>query len=812
MQPPKAHEYRKDMEITMKLVKPTKQSVKSFFQKPLVQIFVIAAALNLLVDSFSRESFFRAFGAVFTDPLIFLYNTLIIAITLMPALFFARRSFFYVVIALLWIIIGITDFILLQFRTTPFTFVDITMIKSAINIWDHYLAVWQLILIAVLLVAAIIGCVFLFRKVKKQAKLPALRTVKCIIIMIACSIIATDAGVYTRILSKNFGNLADAYHKYGLPYCFMSSVFNTGIAKPKKYSDEYVQQIIEAIENGTLVTSADAENEPALTPDAAPTAPVVVPPEATVTPAAATTPVPTQTPAPTEALPAHSDTPNNSGTPNVLFLQLESFFDPTSIVGSTFTKDPLPNYRRLMKEHTSGYLYVPSVGAGTANTEFEVITGMNLDFFGPGEYPYKTILLETTCESIGYVLKNYGYGTHAIHNNDGTFYGRHLVFPNLGFDSFTSIEYMNNIERTPLNWAKDEVLIAEITKALDSTKEPDLIYTISVQGHGSYPNEPVLADPAIDLTLPEHLSDLYYPLLYYTNQIHEMDAFVADLIEALESRDEDTVLVMYGDHLPGFKLTEEDLGGTSLFATQYVVWSNFDMEIEHKDVEAYQLYSYVLNRIGIHDGIINGFHQTQKDSELYLEELEILEYDMLYGDQTCYDGENPYAPTDMQMGIDPIVLTGIRAFDSTVSTETITDSSQLPQDEADLTGIPSEAETGDVTSAPDEGKDDKDDDGGFWSIFGKKDKKDAQYTMFFLGSGFTPYSYIQVDGKEINTMFVSDTVLSAVMPLPEAGAEITVVQHGPDEQILSSCEPLIITEQLLKNMFPKENPALEGED
>ena len=57
-----------------------------------------------------------------------------------------------------------------------------------------------------------------------------------------------------------------------------------------------------------------------------------------------------------------------------------------------------------MENFSSSYLYVPSIGAGTANTEFEVITGMNLDFFGPGEYPYKTILLETTCESIGYVL------------------------------------------------------------------------------------------------------------------------------------------------------------------------------------------------------------------------------------------------------------------------------------------------------------------------------------------------------------------------------------------------------------------------
>ena len=61
-------------------------------------------------------------------------------------------------------------------------------------------------------------------------------------------------------------------------------------------------------------------------------------------------------------------------------------------------------------------------------------------------------------------------------------------------------------------------------------------------------------------------------------------------------------------------------------------------------------------------------------------------------------------------------------------------------------------------------------------------------------------------------MFVSDTVLTAVMPLPDVGTEITVVQHGSDEQILSSSEPLIITEQVLANIFPKENPKLEGED
>lgn len=873
----------------MKLVKPTRQSIGLFFQKPLAQIFAIAVLLNLLVDSFSKESFFQACSALFTSPHIFAYNTLIIAITLVPALFFTRRIFFYVVVVLLWVIIAVTDFVLLQFRTTPFTFVDITMIQSAIGIWDHYLSLWQLILLALLLLAAILGCVVLFRKVKRLPKLPALNVLKSMVLMLACAIIATNAGVSFGFLSKNFGNLADAYNQYGLPYCFTNSIFNTGIDKPKKYSDEYVQQIILAIENGTLVTSTDNPTTPIQTPDAVPTPP------------ATATPAPTLPPLPTKPVPAQP------ATPNILFLQLESFFDPTSIVGSVFTKDPLPNYRRLMEDFTSGYLYVPSVGAGTANTEFEVITGMNLDFFGPGEYPYKTILLDTPCESIGYVLKNHGYGTHAIHNNDGTFYGRHLVFPNLGFDSFTSIEYMDDVTRTPLNWAKDEILVTEITKALDSTTEPDFVYTISVQGHGSYPDHAILKDPAIDLTLPEHLAELYYPLLYYTNQIYEMDQFVADLVQSLEKRGEDTILVMYGDHLPGFKLTEEDLGGTSLFATQYVVWSNFDLVAEHRDLEAYQLYSYVLERLGIHDGIINGFHQTQKDSGLYLEELEILEYDMLYGDQNCYAGTNPYQQTEMKMGINPILLTDIRAFDSTGNeilpeedesagqnpdgtggaVGNITDGQDLdgtgnavgnstdgqnpdgsgnaagnitngqnPDKSGNAAGDSTDGQNPDGTgsaagnaapgheagntsdalytnsntpeysantpsSSDNTGENDfdkttpepkKDSEGGFWSLFGKKDKGKPLYTVFLLGSGFTPYSYVQVDGKELDTMFVSDTVLTAVMPLPDLDTKITIVQHGPDEQVLSSSEPLIITEQLLKNIFPKENPELEGED
>ena len=123
--------------------------------------------------------------------------------------------------------------------------------------------------------------------------------------------------------------------------------------------------------------------------------------------------------------------------PNIIMLQLESIINPTHMIDLEFSEDPVPNFRKLKEQFSSGYLKVPSVGAGTANTEFEVISGMNLEFFGAGEYPYKTILRKTTAESINYDLKDLGYSTHAIHNNKGTFYTRQKVFKMLGFDTFT---------------------------------------------------------------------------------------------------------------------------------------------------------------------------------------------------------------------------------------------------------------------------------------------------------------------------------------------------------------------------------------
>lgn len=84
--------------------------------------------------------------------------------------------------------------------------------------------------------------------------------------------------------------------------------------------------------------------------------------------------------------------------------------------------------------------------------------------------------------------------SHVIHNNTATFYDRNIVFPKLGFDSFTTLEYMNHVETNEIGWAKDKILTKEIVRALSETEERDLIYTISVQPHGAYPEESETAD------------------------------------------------------------------------------------------------------------------------------------------------------------------------------------------------------------------------------------------------------------------------------------------------------------------------------
>ena len=77
--------------------------------------------------------------------------------------------------------------------------------------------------------------------------------------------------------------------------------------------------------------------------------------------------------------------------PNVIFIQLESYFDVAEAEFFTTSEDATPNLHAMAQQYSSGYFKVPSVGAGTANTEFEVLTGMNMRYFGPESIPTRPL-------------------------------------------------------------------------------------------------------------------------------------------------------------------------------------------------------------------------------------------------------------------------------------------------------------------------------------------------------------------------------------------------------------------------------------
>lgn len=635
---------------------------------------LLACMINFIIEAVSRHSVFEAWGYMTGSPLVFLYNAFMIFMTFTVVYLVRRRVFARIVISVLWLVLGVANGYMLMVRVTPFNAQDLKAASEGLALINNYFEPLELILVIVGLAAVIVWSVSMWRRGGQyEGKMHRILALIGVVVCFGAYTFVSQIALDKRVVSNYFGNIAFAYEDYGLPYCFMASLFNTGIDEPNGYSKETMDKISNLGEITKNETGRDKDD-----------------------------------------------------LPNVIFIQLESYFDVDEAEFFTTSEDPCPNLHEMYKNYSSGYFKVPSVGAGTANTEFEVLTGMNMRYFGPGEYPYKTIVKFQPTESAATAFSALGYGTHALHNNGGNFYSRARVYNEMGFDTFTSKEFMNILQTTENGWAKDEILIQHILEAMDTTPQQDFVFGVSVQGHGDYPEEQVLDNPKIKV---EGIEDeaLKNKWEYYVNQVYEMDKFAGDLVKAIEERGEPTVVVFYGDHLPTMGLEAEDLKSRYLYNTNYVIWDNIGLEKEDRNIPSYQIMADVMERLDIHSGTVFNYHQERRQTRNYLSDLELLQYDIMYGKQYVYNGNPPITKGHMVMGVKDVELTDL---------------------------VP---------------------------------KLDEGYSLY--GENFTKYSKVYVNGEKQKSTFLNNTRIELPQTKLENGDVITVSQVGSSNTVFrTSCE------------------------
>ena len=749
---------------------------------PFVGYLLLACILNFVLEVLSRHSFGKAILFIQESPLVFLYNAVIIFVTLSLVMFAKRKIFATVFVCAVWVISAFANYIVLCFRTTPFSAVDVLMIRNVMTMLDKYMTKWQLVLsiIGVLMLIALLIYLYI-RLPKTEKKRNPFRASAYVCMCIVLVATLTKVAVDTQTVSDNFGNLAYAYNDYGFAYCFSNSIIDVGISKPKGYSEEVINEIVEDLEYNksevVFLTQEEAEEKSAelatsetgtevdtdtgnsssetvtetteestdskedLQNSSEDATTENISEETTETDSTTTETTSETTTETTLAEDEQQYYKNEEATkefPNIIVIQLESIFDTKYMKNFYTSENPMPTLSKLKQKYSSGLFTVPAVGAGTANTEFEVQTGMSTQFFGAGEYPFKTVMRSVTCDSMAYDLKRYGYATAGFHNNDATFYERYIDYSNLGFDVFTGMEHMYSLNYTPRGWAKDDQLDDLMIERLKQTEGRDYITTITVQCHGRYPKKHTPTLNSIECYFTgKYAEDTAKQAAweYYINMCKETDTMIKDLLEELEKLDEPTVVFMYGDHLPSLNLEEDDLSEISLYQTEWIMWDNMRLDVEKKDLKAYQASTYIFERLGIQGGLMQNFHKKYMDSENeedYLDKMELLEYDTLYGKNYAFDGQNPFPQTDMKLGIRDIQ---VRSY-------------QIRENEVRI-----------------------------------------------FGEGFNEFSEVYVDGKKIDKIDVNALAITVSLDDFVDGKEFYIAQEGDDHIVLSVTDTLEIKQQ-----------------
>lgn len=288
-----------------------------------------------------------------------------------------------------------------------------------------------------------------------------------------------------------------------------------------------------------------------------------------------------------EAQAINQTRPNKLTDNTVIMILSETFSDPTRVPGVSFTLDPIPNIRNVKNTTTSGLMLSPGYGGGTANIEYQALTGLNLANFNDSLIvPYQQLVPnQNNPYSFNQIwMEKYGKNAStAVHPFQQSMYLRNINYKKFGFsylytlDSKIPLEHTGCIDRSP--YVSDSEAYQSILGLIDKQqnwKSSQFLQLVTMQNHlpyGDYYDNNEFSDANIS----EDLSDgERWNINTYTKGINWTDQETADFLNQLDQINKPITVIFYGDHLPGiYDTADMDKNNkTVLHETDYFIWSN----------------------------------------------------------------------------------------------------------------------------------------------------------------------------------------------------------------------------------------------
>ena len=324
----------------------------------------------------------------------------------------------------------------------------------------------------------------------------------------------------------------------------------------------------------------------------------------------------------------------------IVYVLSESFADPSRIEGVNLSRNPIPKIQEIKTKVTSGLMQSDGYGGGTANMEFQTLTGLPFYNINPtvsvlySEVAPKMRRLISVSDSFN--------NKEVIHFESPINYSRNVIYNRLKFNKFISIDDKKNYD---LGYQEvhisDESTYKAVLKEMDAKKN-QFFSVITIQNHS-----PFIAGEPSDLTATGNgfSDDENTKLTNYSRLLTFTDTATQSFLESLSKIAKKITVVFYGDHLPGlypesaFKNNPE-----SQYQTDYFIWSNFDAPklnyplVNSSDFSAmvfeqtnskvspyYALLTEVLKKASVDKKALEG------EAQEIAEDLKMVEYDLISG-------------------------------------------------------------------------------------------------------------------------------------------------------------------------------------